>query len=166
MRGEGGENCLFKHCCPFVETVKGLLAELLKTLGCLCNGTDTIGMGLGKEFVGIAYYLLLDGLWTIVSFGHREIATSYLVNGYPSACMSLTDTGKIGIALTTEHLASVNAVKYVRVSAMTVYSRGISHANANVVKHCSIMDELSVGTQFRMPAHYLKSLVGNVSTML
>ena len=80
--------------------------------------------------------------------------------------MSLTDTGKIGIALTTEHFASVNAVKYVRVSAMTVYSRGISHANANVMKHCSIMDELSVGTQFRMPAHYLKSLVGNVSTML
>ena len=53
-------------------------------------------------------------------------------------------------------------MKDVRVGAMAVYGRCVGTADANVVKHGSLVNELCVGPQFRMPTHYVDSFLSDV----
>ena len=115
---------------PGKELDNAVVTEFLKRLCRFLHVEDTVGVGLGIEFVGIADDLLFKGLG--------------LVAWQSGACMTLGDTGMARESFGTQHLGTDRAVLYIGLGAMAVDRGGVAAQDADVVQHGSLIEELLV----------------------
>lgn len=74
-----------------------------------------------------------------------QILRNDVVKGQSGAGMTLADTGvTLGQSLAAQHFSTTDAMTYVRLRAVTLYTWGIYADDSDVVKHRSLLYKVAV----------------------
>lgn len=80
-----------------------------------------------------------------------QILRNDIVECQSGAGMTLADTGvTLWQTLAAQHFCAADAMTYVRLRAVTLYTWGIYTNDSNVVKHRSLLYKVAVDMQFGM----------------
>jgi hypothetical protein len=153
------------------ETEDAVVTELLETLGHLKDGGLVVGTRLGVELVGIADELLLEGLRDEEALGDkmgRQQRRTVLAGRYGGeACtgMALADASMTLVALTAQQFAANKAVAQVVLAALAEDAWGVTPADADVVEHGRLLEELHVDSELGTATDYEQAAVGHLTGM-
>lgn len=74
-----------------------------------------------------------------------QILRNDVIEGQSGAGMTLADTSiTLGQSLTAQHFSTTDAMTYVRLRAVTLYTWGIYADDSDVVKHRSLLYKVAV----------------------
>ena len=144
------------------------MTKFFQAPGRLEDGADTVRRRLRIELVGIADEFFLKALGNEIFVRQRKLLTFYLLSGKASAGVTLADTGMAlkGHRKATQHFSTKHSVTDVRLCALTANAGRMTAANANIMKHSSLLQKLHVDSQFWMLPGNSQTTVSNLTTML
>ena len=131
----------------------------------LVKGLFALGMALGKELVGIADDLLLDGLRLEVARRQGEVLREDVGEGEARAGVPLGHARMAREAFGAQDVGAGYAVLDVGAGTMAMNVGRIGLQYAYIVEHGGLVDELAIGTQLGMGIHHLQRALRHLPRM-
>ena len=154
-----------KHFVPLFETTHAFLAKPIEALQDTLVRLLLLELGLREELVGIADDLFLHCLRRIVLQGQGKVLTLNGIGCQARTRVALGYTSMTGKSIGTKYFATNQAVADVMFRTKALDARCIGTQDANVVKHCRLVEKLAVESQLWMCITYPHTEVGHLTAV-